>query len=116
GLGNASHLKAFVAAIIDIHMVRLGADGHLFIRIKNDDIGIRSDCDRSFFREEAEDLCRRGRGYLDETVDADLSFCYSTIVDEAHTVLDSRPAIRDLREVIAPELLLLFEAERTVIG
>ena len=41
---------------------------------------------------------------------------HAAVVDEAHARLDARPAVRDLREVVAAELLLLLHAERAVVG
>jgi hypothetical protein len=40
----------------------------------------------------------------------------TAIVDQAHTIFDTRTAIRNFAEVIAAEFLLFLEAERTVIG
>ena len=40
----------------------------------------------------------------------------AAVVDQAHPVLDAGAAIRNLAEVIATELLLFLETERTMIG
>ena len=41
---------------------------------------------------------------------------HRAVVEQREPVLDRRQAVRDLREVAEPELLLLFEVERAVVG
>ena len=41
---------------------------------------------------------------------------HGAVVEQRQPVLDRRQPVRDLREVAEPELLLLFEVERAVVG
>src|SRR5262245_56995733 len=51
-LRHASHLHSFISAVVDIHLVGFCREGHFFIRIEDNNVGIRTDCDCSFAREQ----------------------------------------------------------------
>src|SRR5215468_7359866 len=51
------YLHALVAIVVHVHVVRLGTESHFLLWIEDNDIGIRSDGDRPFAREQPEDFC-----------------------------------------------------------
>src|SRR5262245_22398167 len=97
-------------------MMALCGDSHFCVGIEDHNVGVGANCDGPFARKQAEQLCRRSRCELNEAVQTDSSTGYAPVVDQAHTMLDSRSAVWDLREVVASQLFLLLEAERAVIG
>src|SRR5262249_27107075 len=93
-----------------------GADCLFAAGIEDHNVRVGSHRNRAFLWKQSKDLGSCSRGQLDKAVQADSLLNDTTIVDQAHTVFDTRPAIRNFAEVIAAELLLFLEAERTVIG
>src|SRR5207245_10065466 len=89
-------------------------NGHLLVGSEDDDVGIRADRDRSLSRKQSEDFRLRRRRDLHEAVERDPSLGDAAVVNQRHAMLHSRPAIRNLREIVFAELLLLLETERTV--
>src|SRR5208337_3818769 len=71
--------------------------------------------DDALARVEPEHPRRRRGDHLHPALNRDLS-PHDTLKDEVDAVLDARKPVRDLGEVATPELLLLLEAERAVIG
>ncbi len=60
--------SAFVGAVIDVHMLRVDAEGVFFFGVEDHDVGIRTDGDRAFFREHSEHFRGGGRGQFDKTI------------------------------------------------
>ena len=119
GLGVALHLEAFIGAVVDIGVMGPAVKGadHLFARrIEDHDVGIAADGDGALFRKQAENLRRRGRGQLDEAIERDMPLADAIMVDQAHAALDAGTAVGNLAEVVAPQFLLLLEAERAMVG
>src|SRR5438046_2005747 len=52
GLCHAAHPDAFVAGVIDIHVMRLRGKRHLLFRIEDHDVGVGADGDGSLPRKE----------------------------------------------------------------
>ena len=67
----ALDLPTLEEAVVAIHVVRLRADRAFLLVIEDDDVGVGADGDRSFAREEAEDLGRGGGGQFDEAIQRD---------------------------------------------
>src|SRR5205085_12699313 len=114
-LDDAFDRLAFVSAVIDVHMMSLDADRLIRVRIEDDDVRVRANSDRAFLRKQPEHLRRSSRSELDKAIERD-SILNHAVVDERDTVLDAGRAIRNFREVILAQLLLLFHAEGAVIG
>src|SRR5262249_28054942 len=83
--------------------------------VPDDDVAVGADGERALPRVEPEDLRRRGRGDLDEAVHRDPAGAHA-LPEEVEPRLDARHAVRDLGEVVPPELLLVLHAERAVVG
>src|SRR5215208_2705697 len=96
-------------------MMCCGRDRLFFVGVEYDNVRVRPDGDSPLAREQPEEFRGRGRGQFDETIQAYFSARYAAVIDQAHAVLYPRPAVRDLREVIAPKLFLLLETERAVV-
>src|SRR5215831_4859761 len=112
---RADHLAALERRVVDAHVEGLLREDVALLRIPDDDIGIGADGERALARIEAEDLGRRRRRDLDEAIERDLPGAHA-FPEEIEAGLDSRHAIRDLREIVAAELLLLLHAERAMVG
>src|SRR5687768_1629489 len=96
-------------------MMRRRRDGLFTVRVEYDYVRVRAHGYRPFAREESEELRRRSRCQLDEAVHAYATLCDAAVIDQAHAVLHARAAVRNLCEVVAPHLFLLFETERAVV-
>src|SRR5262245_59166895 len=94
----------------------LRGNRELFIRIEDNYVGVRADCDRSFSWKEAEQLRRRGRCQFDKPIDADSSAGNASVVDETHPVFHAGSAVGNLSEIVAPKLLLFLETEGAMVG
>ena len=97
-------------------MVSLGADRMFTVGIKNDEIGVTANRDRSFSRIQAKEFCRSGGNQFDESIHAETSRGDAAGVNQAHAMLNAGTTVRNLREVVASEFFLLLETEWTVIG
>src|SRR5262245_23273355 len=84
-------------------------------RVEYHYIGVRADGDRSFLREQAENLGGGGRGQFDEAVEADAPLGHAVVIDQAHSVLDAGAAVRNLAEIAAPQFILFLVAVRDVV-
>src|SRR5271155_2759059 len=116
GLRRAFDLNALKHRIIHAHVVRLCADHLLFVRVKNHEVGVRSNRNGSFARIETKEFCGRGGDQFDEAIGGESLSMDSACVDEAETVLDARAAVRNFREVVLAQFFLLLEAKRAVVG
>src|SRR5262245_21223865 len=115
-LRHTFHLPSLIGAVIHAHVMRRGADSLLALRVENNEVRVRPDSDRSFFRKQPEDLRGCGRCQFDETIQADSSRSDSVVLDQTHPILHSRPAVGNLAEITQSQLFLLFETERAMIG
>src|SRR5262249_41760762 len=111
-----SHFAPFVRVVVDAHVMCLSGQDMFFVGIKNQQVGVGAGCDRAFLGEETENLGGRCGSQLDEPVEIDASLPHSSVEDQVHAGLDSRRAVGDLGEIVLAELLLLFHAERAVVG
>src|SRR5689334_20972985 len=96
--------------------MRLRTDGMFAIGIKDNEIRVTTHRNRPLAWVQPKQLCRSGCDQLDKTVRAESAARDSAGIDQAHAMLHSWSAIRDLREVVPSQFLLLLEAERTVVG
>src|SRR5438105_1313514 len=110
-VGHARNLNSFEHRIIDAHVVSLRTDGVLAVRIEDHEIRVTAHCDRALARIQAEKFCGCCGNQFHKTVHAESSLSNTAGIDEAHAVLDSGTAIRNLREIVAAQFLLLFETE-----
>ena len=69
-----------------------------------------------FLRIHAEDARGRGGGDFDEAIERELSGVDAVVIDQLQAVLDARAAVGDLGEIVLAEDLLVFEAERAMVG
>src|SRR5690606_8047409 len=113
--GAAIDLHALEGAVVDVHLVRLGADRAAVRRVVDDDVGVRADGDRALPRVEAEELRRVRRRDLDEALEREVAAADAVGVEQVHAVLDRGHAVRDLRERL-PAHRLLLDVERRVVG
>src|SRR5262245_43531624 len=100
---------ALVAGVVDRHVVRLRRDRVLAARVVDDEVGVRTDRDRTLSRIHPEQLRRRGGGDLDPALLRDPSSDDAAVVEQVHPVLDAGQAVRDLPEVALPEVFLAVE-------
>ena len=84
--------------------------------VEDDEVGVGADRDRPLPRVEAEQLRRVRREQLDHPVQPDPPLADAEVVDHVQPVLEPRPAVRNLREVVAAERLLLAPGEGAVVG
>ena len=96
-------------------MVGLGADGVVLVGIPEDQIGVAARGEHALLRIHAEDPRRRRRHQLDETIDGEISLPHAVVVQQLQSVLDARPAVGNLREVVLAQRLLIREAEWAVV-
>src|SRR5258708_39214389 len=115
-VGHSRNLNSFEHRIVDAHVVSLRADGVLAVRIKDHEIRVTADRDRALARIQAKEFCGSSGNQFHKTVHAESSPGNAAGIDKAHAVLDSGTAVRDLREIVAAQLFLLFETEGAVIG
>lgn len=106
---------ALVRRVVHVHVVGLGGDDLLGVRIVEDDVGVGARRDGALLGVEAEHPGRARAGDLDPAAAADVPV-QDGLVEEVHPVLHPGQAVGDLREVAAAELLLAAEAERAVVG
>src|SRR5262245_62338464 len=92
------------------------ADSLFAVRVEDHYVGVRADGDRSFLREQAENLGGGGRGQFDKAVEADAPLRHAVVIDQAHSVLDAGAAVRNLAEIAATQFLLFLVAERAMVG
>src|SRR5690349_15540541 len=95
--------------------MRLGAQRPFFIRIKDDDVCIRTGRDRSLLWEHPEHLGAGGGDQIDPFIQAESPFDYTAVINQRETILHARPAVGDLSEITSTELFLAFEVERAVV-
>ena len=93
-------LNALEHGVVDAHVVCLGADDLLVVRVEDHDVGVGADGDGSFAWIEAEELSGRCRDEFDEAVGGEAVAVDAAGVDEAEAVLDARAAVGDFREVV----------------
>ena len=96
GLHLAGELHAFVAAVVHVHVVRLGAEGVALVGVEQDDVRVAADADGAFAREHAKDLRRVGGGDFYELVHADALLVHAFAEEQFHAVLDGGVTVRDL--------------------
>ena len=87
----------------------------LDLGVEDDDVGVEARRDRALLVE-AEDPRRAPRAVAHEVDDRHVPCAHGAVVEQRQPVLDRRQPVRDLREVAEPELLLLLEVERAVVG
>src|SRR5438128_3331844 len=112
----ALYTKALEHGVIDAHVMRLRADHVLSRGIPDHDVGVALRLNHALSRPEAEDLGGRGGDDLDETIGADAASVDAVMPDELQAVFHARAAVGNLGEVVLAERLLVFKAERAVIG
>ena len=104
--GRADDLGALVEVVVDARVLGRRRDRHPLLGIEDHDVGVRADRERALARVEAEELRRVRREQLDHPVERDPAAADAEVVDHLQPVLEPRPAVRDLREVVAAERLL----------
>src|SRR5256886_5950538 len=116
GFGRALDLDALEHGIVHAHVMRFGADDFFLMGVKEDKVGVGADGDGAFARVEAEKFCWRGGDKLNKTIRRKMLAMDAAGVDQAEAMLNARPAVGNFCEIVPAEFLLLFEAERTMIG
>ena len=114
--GVALHFEAFEHRIIDAHVVRLRADQMLGFGIPHHDVGVASRRDRALLGIHAEDARRRRGHDLHKSIQRDLARAHAVMMQQLQSILDARPAVGDLGEIVLAQRLLILETERAVIG
>src|SRR5579863_557551 len=115
GLDLSLHGHSLVRRVVGTHVMACGRDRLGRRAVVDDEVGVRPGRDYPLFRIEPEHARRSRRRDLDPALERDLA-ADNALVYEVHSVLDAREAVRDLREIAHPELFLLLEAERAVVG
>src|SRR6266545_2473741 len=114
-LGQALHLPPLVARVVHVHVVGLGGDGPLVVRVEHHDVGVEPRGDRPLARVQPHHPGRRRRHQLHEPVHRDVAV-HHALVHQREPVLHARQAVRDLGEVPHAEVLLALVVERRVVG
>lgn len=114
-LHPAGDPPALVRRVVDVHVVGLGGDDLLGVRVVDDDVGVRAGRDGALLRVQAEHPGRGGAGDLDPAAAADVPVD-DGLVEQVHAVLDARHPVGDPGEVAPAQLLLAAEAEGAVVG
>ena len=96
-------------------MVSVYRDRARRVRVEDDDIRVGTGCNDALLRKESEHPRRCSGHDVNPTSECDLSL-FDTLIDQTDAVLDPRQPVGDLREVAETELLLILEAEGTVVG
>src|SRR5258707_7916359 len=86
-------VPTFEGAVVDIHLLRLGRDLASEIGIVDHEIGITSQCDGAFAREEPEQLCGLRATGVDESVQIDSTSLDAIGVNEVHAVFHTRDPV-----------------------
>src|SRR4029077_10706001 len=81
-----------------------------------DQICVTSELDRTFAREEVENLRRVGAGDLDERVQVESAGFDAVSIEKIDPILQRRNTVRNFGEVIAAHHLLTCKIKRRVIG
>jgi hypothetical protein len=116
GFRCALNLDAFEHRVVDTHVMRFDADCFAMFRIEDHDVGVGTDGDCAFPREQAEKFCGRSGDDFDESIGREAFAVDAAGVDEAETMLDAGAAVWYFGEVVDAELLLVFETEGAVVG
>ena len=114
--GVAAHLEAFEHGVVDAHVVGCGGDGVLGVGIPEDDVGVAAGGEHALLRIHAEDARGRGGDEFDEAIEGEVALAHAVMMEELQAVFDARAAVGNLGEVVFAERLLIFEAERAVVG
>src|ERR671937_801993 len=91
-LRQAADPAAFVAGIVDVHMMRLRREHALYAWIEDDDVGVRPGCDGPLARIEPEHPGRCGGDQLDEAVETYAALLHTAIVDQREPALEAGTA------------------------
>src|SRR5437870_1787905 len=83
-VGHSRNLNAFEHRVVHSHVVSLGADRVFTGMIKDHQVSIAANCDRSLAWIQAKKPCRSGRDQLHETVRAKPPLDNSARVNQAH--------------------------------
>src|SRR4029077_15841275 len=102
--------------IIHAHVVRFRAYSLLLLGIENDNVGVRADRDSSFAGIQTEKFRWSCRNDFDEAVRRETFAVHAAGEDKAKAVLESRPPIRNLGEIVLAQFLLFLETKWAVIG
>src|SRR2546429_624678 len=116
GFGRALDLDAFEHGIVHAHVMRFRADEFFVVGIEEHEVGVRAHGDSALARVEAKQFCGRGGDELDKAIRREVLAVDAAGVDQAEAVLDAWSAVRNFREVVLAEFLLLLEAERAMVG
>src|SRR5690606_9602555 len=115
GLDAAGDAFALVRRVVDVHVVRLGGQHLLGVRVVDDDVGVGARGEGALLRVQAEHPGRGGAGDLDPAAAGDVPVDHG-LVQQVHAVFHARQPVGDLGEVAAAEFLLAHEAEGAVVG
>src|SRR5215212_9940494 len=115
-LRGATHFRPLEEVVVHVRVVRLGGDLHLLLGVENDDVGVASDRDRALPGVHAEELGRVGGDELDEPAQRDTTLPHAEVMEHVQAILDPRPAVWDLGEVVPAQGLLAVPVERAVVG
>src|ERR1700690_380915 len=113
---HALHANTLKHRIIHAHMVRLSANHHLLIRIKNHNIRIRPNRNGPLTRIKSKQFRGRSRNKLHKPIHRKPPAIHPARKNQTHPFFNSGPAIRNLSEIVPPKLLLLLKTKRTMIG
>ena len=112
----ADDLGPLVEVVVRLRLLVRGGDRVPLRGVEDDEVRIRADRNRPFARVEPEELRRVRAEQLDHPVERDTALADPEVVDHVQPVLEPRPAVRDLGEVVLAERLLAVPEERAVVG
>ena len=115
-LGYAPHLHPFVQVVVNVHVVRLGADSSLLLWIENYNIGVAAYGDSTLAREQSKQFRRCRREDFYQAVHIDKPRHYTFGVEQVEPVLNARPSVGYPREIVPSQGLLVGETEGAMVG
>ena len=93
----------------------LRADGVRRLRIPYNNVSITAGCKRSLFRIHSKNPRWRRRNNFDKPVQRKLPFIHAMMMQQVQTILDSRSAVRNFREIAFPQYFLILKTKWAVI-
>src|SRR6185503_10833112 len=97
-------------------MLSLNTERLFFLSIKDNDVSVRTHCNRALLWEQTKHLSCCCRRQFDKSIQTDPIFDNTTVVDQRNAVLDTGRAVRDLSEVVNAQLLLFLHAKWTMVS
>src|ERR1051326_157698 len=116
GAHRAFNLCSLVGIVIDVHMMRSGAQ-HLFaVRVEEHQISVTANGDGPLARIEAKQFGWSSCHQINKVLQVKALATHTTAVDEAYPCFNAGQTVRNLGEIIASQVFLTVKEEGAVVG